>query len=381
LQDRGGAGIIQLQQGANDMVAAGQQGGKLTRLNQNLRATVPMLYLDIDRTKAQTYHIPMDRVFSTLGTSLGSAYVNDFNLFGRTWKVMAQADEQYRSDADDIGRLEVRNNLGSMVPLAAFAAVRDTVGPQSISRFNMYPSASITGSGLPGVSSGVQIAEMERMAREMLPPTLGFAWSGVTFQQIKAGNLAPFIFGLAFIFVYLFLVAQYESWTTPLAVLLGVPMALMGAAWFSKFRGLDNNVYMQVGLVLLIGLVAKTAILIVEFAKVNREGGLGLYDASLKAAVLRFRAILMTAFSFILGVIPLVIASGAGAASRVSLGMAVFGGMLVGTIGMVLLTPVYFRVIQGIAEKFGGSPEFKAIPKDATKDGDQAGGPTTEPSV
>jgi HAE1 family hydrophobic/amphiphilic exporter-1 len=242
-------------------------------MNQTLRATVPMIYLDIDRTRAQTYHIPMDRVFSTLGTSLGSAYVNDFNLFGRTWKVMAQADEQFRSNQQDIGRLEVRNSLGQMVPLDAFSTVVDTVGPQFISRFNMFPSSSITGAGMPGVSSGDQIAEMERMSRELLPPTLGFEWSGVTYQQIAAGNLAPFIFGLAFVFVYLFLVAQYESWMIPMAVLLGVPMALAGAAWFSQFRGLVNDIYMQVGLVLLIGLVAKTAILIVEFAKVQHESG------------------------------------------------------------------------------------------------------------
>ena len=213
-----------------------------------------------------------------------------------------------------------------MVPLGTFADVRDTVGPQAINRFNMYPSATITGAGMPGVSSGDQIAEMERMAAELLPPTLGFEWSGVTYQQIAAGNLAPVIFTLAFIFVYLFLVAQYESWMIPLAVLLGVPAALAGAAWFSAGRGLDNNVYMQVGLVLLIGLVAKTAILIVEFAKVEREGGLSILDAAQKAAQLRFRAILMTAFSFILGVLPLVFASGAGAQSRVSLGTAVFGG-------------------------------------------------------
>jgi HAE1 family hydrophobic/amphiphilic exporter-1 len=209
--------------------------------------------------------------------------------------------------------------------------------------------------GLPGVSSGAQIKEMERLADEILPPTMGYEWSGVTYQQLKAGNLAPLIFGLAFLFVYLFLVAQYESWMIPIAVLLGVPVAVMGALWFSKLMGLDNNVYTQVGLVLLIGLVAKTAILIVEFAKVNRESGQSIEEAALTAAVLRFRAILMTAFSFILGVIPLVVASGAGAASRVSLGSAVFGGMVVGIVGMVLLTPVYYKVIQGIAEKAGSA--------------------------
>ncbi|MEN8007422.1 MAG: multidrug efflux RND transporter permease subunit [Candidatus Krumholzibacteriota bacterium] len=381
LQDRGGAGVMQLQRAAQDLTTAASAGGKLTRMNQNLRATVPMLYLQIDRVKAQAYHISMNELFGSLSTFLGTRYVNDFNLFGRTWKVMAQAKDQHRSEPSDIERLEVRNQKGNMIPLGSFAAVRDTVGPLFIGRFNMYPKAQITGAGLPGVSSGEQIAEMERLAKEILPPTMGFEWSGVTYQQLAAGNLAPFIFGLAFVFVYLFLVAQYESWMIPLAVLLGVPVAIMGAMWLTKAFGLDNNVYTQVGLVLLIGLVAKTAILIVEFAKVNRESGLEIYDASLKAAVLRFRAILMTAFSFILGVIPLVLASGAGAASRVSLGSAVFGGMIVGTLGMVMLTPVYYLVIQGIAEKFGGPPEFKALPEEVGDAGTLEGGPTEEPSA
>ena len=356
LQDRGGAGVAQLQSAAREMVARGNSGGKLTRMNQNLRASVPMLYLEIDREKAQVYQVPMSQVFGSLSTFLGTSYVNDFNLYGRTWKVMAQADERFRSVPDDIARLEVRSARGDMVPLGAFAAVRDTVGPLFIGRFNMYPKSSITGQGLPGVSSGEQVAEMERLAAEILPPSMGFEWSGVIYQQLKAGNLAPVIFGLAFLFVYLFLVAQYESWMIPLAVMLGVPVAIMGALWFTKFRGLDNNVYTQVGLVLLIGLVAKTAILIVEFAKINHEEGKSTYDAALFAAELRFRAILMTAFSFILGVIPLIIATGAGAASRISLGTAVCGGMLVGIVGMVLLTPVYYLVIQEIAEKFGGPP-------------------------
>ena len=357
LQDRGGAGIFKLQQAAQDMVAMANSGDKLMRMNQNLRAAVPMLYIEIDRVKAQAYQIPMNEVFGSLSTYLGTSYVNDFNLFGRTWKVMAQADEQYRSKAVDIERIEVRNRLGKMVPLGAFAAVRDTVGPLFIARFNMYPKATITGQGRPGVSSAEQIAEMERIAAEVLPSTMGFQWSGVTYQQLQAGNMAPLVFGLAFLFVYLFLVAQYESWLIPLAVILGVPVAIMGAMWFTKIRGLDNNVYTQVGLILLIGLVAKTAILIVEFAKVNRESGKSIYEAALMAGELRFRAILMTAFSFILGVIPLIVATGAGAASRVSLGTAVFGGMVVGIIGMVLLTPVYYFVIQSMAERFGGPPE------------------------
>ncbi|MCP4293564.1 MAG: multidrug efflux RND transporter permease subunit [bacterium] len=368
LQDRGGAGVLQLQQAAMDMIKAANEGGKLTRMNQNIRATVPMLYLEVDRVKAQAYNVNMNELFGSLGTYLGTSYVNDFNLFGRTWKVMAQAEDQYRSEAADIKRLEIRNNLGAMIPVGAFAAVRDTVGPLFIGRFNMYPKSQITGTGLPGVSSGEQIAEMERLAAEVLPPSMGYQWSGVTFQQLKSGNAAPFIFGLAFLFVYLFLVALYESWMIPIAVLLGVPVAIMGAFGLAAFMGLDNNVYTQVGIVLLIGLVAKTAILIVEFAKANRDRGMGIQEAAVEAAELRFRAILMTAFSFILGVIPLVIAKGAGAASRVSLGSAVFGGMLVGTLGMIFLTPVYYKVIQSLAEKFGGSAEPKVENEDEIRD-------------
>ncbi len=369
LQDRGGAGLINMEKAAKDIVAAANKSPLLTRMNQNFKATVPLQYIDVDRVKAQTYDLEMSQIFGALGTFLGTSYVNDFNLFGRTWKVMAQADESFRADPSDISRIEVKNRKGHMIPLGAFATVRDTVGPLFIGRFNMYPKAQITGMGMPGVSSGEQIAEMERLAAEILPSTMGYEWSGVTFQQLESGGSAGIIFGLAFLFVYLFLVAQYESWMIPLAVLFGVPVAVMGALWFTKFAGLDNNVYTQVGLVLLIGLVAKTAILIVEFAKQNRESGMSIFDAALNAAELRFRAILMTAFSFILGVIPLVVASGAGAASRVSLGMAVFGGMLVGVIGMVLLTPVYFLVIQKISEKFGGGPNFNEGVKETVSDG------------
>jgi len=369
LQDRGGAGITQLQRAANDMVTEGAKSPLLTRLNQNFRAGVPQLYLDIDRTKALVYKVPLERLFSSLGTSLGSAYVNDFNLFGRTWRVVVQADAAYRAKREDIGRIEVRSDTGHMVPLDAVAAVRDTVGPLSINRFNLYPGATLTGSPTPGTSSGEALAELRRIAGQVLPPTMGYDWSGVTYQQLVAGNLAPIIFGLAFIFVYLFLVAQYESWTIPLSVLMAVPMAMLGAAIFTLMRGMDNNIYTQIGLVLLIGLVAKTSILVVEFAKQERDSGLSVFDAALKAASLRFRAVLMTAFSFILGMIPMVIASGAGAESRKSLGTAVLGGMLVGTLVGLFLTPVLYLVVQRMAEKFGGAPAPVTLPP-----GDDAGG-------
>jgi len=354
LQDRGGLGVVQLQTFANDMVAEGNKSPKLTRMSQGLRASVPQLYLDIDRTKAEVYKVPMDRLFNTLGTSLGSAYVNDFNLFSKTWKVTAQAEEQFRNSPEDILKLEVLSNNGEMVPLGTLATVRQQVGPLFVNHFNLFPTSTITGAPAAGVSTGDAILEMERLASELLPVSMSYQWSGITYQEIEAGNMAPIIFGLAFIFVYLFLVAQYESWTIPLSVLLAVPMAILGAGVFSLYRGLDNNVYTQIGLVLLIALVAKSSIMIVEFAKQERESGLSIFDAAVKAASLRFRAILMTAFSFILGVIPLVIASGAGAESRVSLGTAVFGGMLVGTIVGLFLTPTLYLVFQSMAEKFSG---------------------------
>jgi len=359
LQDRGGVGLQQLQTFANDLVTAGYASPVVDRLNQNFTANVPQLFVDVDRNRVKTYGVPLQSVFNTLQANLGSAYVNDFNIFGRTWKVQVQADQQFRSRITDIDRLEVRNANGDMIPMGTLAQVRDTVGPSVITRFNMFPAATISGVPAPGQSSGQAVAEMERLAGEYLPQQMGYQWSGVTYQQIAAGNLAPIIFSLAIIFVFLFMAAQYESWLIPLAVLMGVPMAILGALLGTGLRGLDNNIYMQIGLVLLIGLAAKTAILIVEFAKQQREEGKGVIEAAETAALLRFRPILMTAFSFILGVIPLAIASGAGANSRVSLGTAVLFGMLIATISGVFLIPAFYVIIQGLAER-SGKKEAKA---------------------
>jgi HAE1 family hydrophobic/amphiphilic exporter-1 len=353
LQDRGGVGLQQLETFARDIVGAGQRSPLVTRLNQDFSANVPQIFVDVDRNRVKTYGIPLQSVFNTLQANLGSAYVNDFNRFGRTWRVMVQADQQFRSRVDDIGRLEVRNRDGEMVPISTLATIRDTVGPQVISHFNMFPSAQITGSPSPGHSSGEATAEMEAIATRTLPSSMGYEWSGVTYQQKVAGNAAPFIFGLAILFVFLFLAAQYESWSIPLAVMLTVPLAILGAALLTLVRGMDNNVYMQIGLVLLIGLSAKSAIMIVEFAKQLHEEGRSVIEAALEAARLRFRPILMTAFSFILGVIPLVIASGAGAESRKSLGTAVFGGMLIGTLGGVFLIPLLYVAVVGTVQRLG----------------------------
>ncbi len=354
LQDRDSVGIMQLQNAADDMVREGDDSGRLTRMNSNLRASVPQLFLDVDRIKAKKLNVPLQSIFSTLQAYLGSAYVNDFNKFGRVYKVMIQAEGQYRNRIEDIDRLYVRNTNGQMIPLKTLLKVNDTVGPQTIFRFQKYTSTTITGQAAPGFSSGQAIETMENLADQVLPRSMGYEWSGVTYQQIIAGNQAPFIFTLAIIFVYLFLAAQYESWSIPIAVLLSVPLAILGAIALTWMRAFDNNIYTQIGLVLLIGLSSKSAILIVEFSKQLRAEGKSIIEAAVQASNLRFRAILMTAFSFILGVVPLVIASGAGAASRRSLGTAVFGGMIAGTVLGVFMIPVLYVVIQRISEALRG---------------------------
>ncbi len=352
LQDKTGSDIVALAQTADLMVFEGDKDPLLTRMNSNLRANVPQLYIDVDRVKAKQLRVPLSSVFSTLQTYLGSAYVNDFNIIGRVYKVTVQADARFRSRVQDIDRLYVRDELGNMVPMSTLVTVRDTAGPQTIFRFQMYPSATITGQAAKGYSSGQAITAMQELSKKTLPPSMGYDWSGVTKQQLDAGNQAPVIFSLAIAFVFLFLAAQYESWTIPLAVLLSVPLAILGAVVATLLRAFDNNIYTQIGLVLLIGLSAKSAILIVEFAKQKRADGDSIIDAATGAAHLRFRAILMTAFSFILGVVPLVIASGAGAASRQSLGTAVFGGMLAATFFGVFFIPVLYVVIQRMSETF-----------------------------
>ncbi len=364
VQDRGGVGLIQMETFANDLVAAANQSPVLTNVTQNFRANVPQLFTDVDREQVKSMGIPLQSVFSTLQANLGSAYVNDFNLFGRTWRVMVQADQAYRDRPEDLRRLQVRNAQGNMVPIGAFASVRDTVGPQAINRFNLFPSARVSGRPGPGFADGQAVDEIERLARQVLPPQMDFEWSGVTFQQKEAGNLAPILFGLAIVFAFLLLAAQYESWANPLSVMLSVPVAIMGAILFVLLRGLvsaqpmANDVYMQIGMVLLIAMSAKTAILIVEFAKDQHEKeGKSLHDAALEAARLRFRPILMTAFSFVLGVIPLVTATGAGARSRVSLGTAVFGGMLVYTLLGVFFIPALYVAVERVWQRlFGARP-------------------------
>ncbi len=332
--------------------ANGQTG--LKNVFSMFRANVPQLLADVDRTQAKSLDVPLTTIFDTLETYLGALYVNDFNKFGRTYQVKVQADAPFRKRTEDIRMLEVRNNKGEMVPLGSLVNVRKTLGPQVINRYNTYPSASINGEPAPGYSSGEGLALMESMALTRLPASMGFEWTGIAYQEKITAGQAAGIFILAVIFVYLVLCAQYESWSIPLSVILVVPLGLLGTVAGLAVRALDINLYTEIGIVLLIGMTCKTAILIVEFAKVQREAGTSVSEAALEAARLRFRPIVMTAATFILGVSPLVIASGVAAGSRQALGTAVFGGMIAGTVLMVLFVPVFYVVIQKLSERLRG---------------------------
>lgn len=360
LQDRGGVGPTQLQQWARQIIQDGSAQSGLVGLYTLFRADVPQLFIDVDRTKAKTQDIPLNKVFGTLQAFLGSAYVNDFNKFGRTFQVKVQAAPQFRIRAEDINQLEVRTNSGEMVPIGTLVDVQDTLGPQVVFRFNLYPSATIGGAPAPGYSSSQALTLMEEMAATKLPPSMGFDWSGISFQEKQVGNEAILIFALALTLVFLVLAGQYESWSSPAVIILAVPVALLGTAIALVMRGFDNNLYTQIGIVLLIALASKNAILIVEFARELRVQGKDIVEAAAEAARLRFRPVLMTAFSFIFGVMPLVFASGAGSASQQAVGTAVFGGMMASTALAVLFVPVFFVIFQRLSE-------FKRTPKEASK--------------
>jgi HAE1 family hydrophobic/amphiphilic exporter-1 len=357
IEDRGGIGLDELNAMAREIIQDGNAQSGLTGLNTTFRIDVPQLFAEVDRTKAKTLGIPLDEVFGTLQAYLGSAYINDFNKFGRTWQVMAQADHRFRTRPDDIRNLDVRNSKGEMVPLGTLIAVEDTVGPQTILRYNLYPTASITGEAAPGFSSGQALDMMEQLAGQKLPTSMGFEWTGMSFQEKKVGSEAIMVFALAIILVFLVLSAQYESWSSPAAVIMVVPLAVLGTVLAVLMKGADNNVYTQVGITLLIGLASKNAILIVEFAMAEREKGKSLLDAAVDAARLRFRPILMTSIASIAGFMPLVVASGAGAASQQAIGLAVVGGMVAATIMSLTFTPVFYVVMKRPGEKGEGPAE------------------------
>lgn len=350
VEDRGGAGLDELQETVDDLLARAAQRSELQRVSSTFRAGVPQLFADVDRARVLSMQVPLGDVFTTLQAALGSAYVNDFNKYGRTYRVMLQADAPFRDSVDDVRRLNVRNASGDMVSLGSLMTIEESFGPQIIRRFNLYPAAGITGSAAPGTSSGDALRVMADLAHQTFPDTIGFDWNGVSLQESRTKGEEVYIFGLAVLIVYLVLAFLYESWVLPLAIILVVPLGLLGTVAAITVMGMDNNVYVQIGVVLIIALASKNAILIVEFARDLRLQGATIRQAAIDAARIRFRPILMTSFAFILGVLPLVFATGAAAASRRSLGTAVCGGMITSTVLAVFFTPVFFIVFQWLSE-------------------------------
>ncbi len=350
IEDRSNAGLEELQATADRVVAEGADEPGVKELFSSFRAKTPWLFLDIDRAEARTKGVSMSEIFNTLQVFLGSLYVNDFNLFGRTWQVNVQADQDFRQQIEHLKRLKIRNEQQGMVPFAALAKVREVTGPVMIVRYNMYPAAPINGSPAPGVSSGQAIERMERLVERELPWSMRYEWTELALLQLQTGNTAMWVFLLAVVLVFLVLAAQYESWSLPLAVILVVPMCLLCSIAAVQMADMDINIFTQVGFVVLIGLACKNAILIVEFAKAQRDEGHDRYRATLEACKLRLRPIVMTSFAFILGVVPLVLSVGAGAEMRRTLGTAVFGGMLGVTLFGVFLTPVFYYVIEWLAD-------------------------------
>jgi multidrug efflux pump len=352
VQDRAAQGPAALQHATEALVAAGNQDPALRGLFTTFRASTPQLYADIDRTRAKTMDVPLGNVFEALQIYLGSIYVNDFNFLGRTFQVRAQADTAFRADERSVARFKTRNRAGDMVALGAVVDLKRVVGPDRIVRYNLYPAAEINGDSRPGVSSGDALAAVTRVAGETLPAGFGIAWTDLAYQELLAGNTAAYVFALSVIFVFLTLAAQFESWALPLAIILIVPMCILFAMLGVTLRGQDNNLLTQIGLIVLVGLAAKNAILIVEFASARERAGLPRREAILEACRLRLRPILMTSFAFILGVLPLVIASGAGAEMRQALGTAVFAGMIGVTFFGLFLTPNFYWIVRNLTERW-----------------------------
>ena len=359
VEDRGGVGLEALVQQTQVLMTKATESGQVAGLMTSLDVNAPQLNVDIDRTQVKSQGVRLADVFESLQVYLGSLYVNDFNRFGRTYKVTAQADADHRMQAEAIGRLQVRNAAGDMLPLSAFVTVTPSSGPDRVIHYNGYPSADISGGAMPGVSSGQAVALMERLAQEVLPEGVTYEWTDLTYQQKLAGSSALFIFPLCVLLAYLILAAQYNSWLLPLAVLLIVPMCLLSAILGVWLVEGDNNVFVQIGLVVLVGLAAKNAILIVEFARSLEAEGASPLEAVIHACQLRLRPILMTSLAFIAGVVPLVFASGAGAEMRHAMGVAVFAGMLGVTLFGLFLTPVFYVVMRSLAlrvQRQGASP-------------------------
>jgi hydrophobe/amphiphile efflux-1 (HAE1) family protein len=351
VQDRRGRGLRTLEETSRDLIGQANQSGALQQVFTTFSTSTPQYFLNIDRTKAEMLNVPVENIFQTLQINLGSDFINDFNLFGRTYRVTAQADAPFRLEPRDIEKLRTRSASGQMVPLGTLVKIERTAGSDRVVRHNLYPAAEVQGNSSPGRSSGEALLVMEDLAEQTLPDGIDFEWTELAYQQTQAGNIGLIIFPLCVLFVFLVLTAQYESWTLPLAIILIVPLCILFAILGIWLRGMDINILTQIGFIVLVGLASKNAILIVEFAKQQEDEGKSVYAAATNAAQLRLRPILMTSFAFILGVVPLVIASGAGAEMRQVLGTAVFSGMLGVTLFGLFLTPVFYVVIRRLSER------------------------------
>ncbi|MEM0897124.1 MAG: multidrug efflux RND transporter permease subunit [Verrucomicrobiota bacterium] len=348
VQDRADLGYAQLEQATWGLIMTAMQEPEVVQPFTPFTAQAPQFYADIDREKAFMLGVPLSNVFDTLSVFLGSSYVNDVNLYGRTFRLTAQAEAEFRDTAEDVSRLKTRNAQGDMVPLGSVLSVDQKTGPDRVVRFNLYPSADLLGATAPGFSTGQALQKMEALAANVLPQGMGYEWTELAYQEQKPRTSPALIFGLAVFFVFLLLAAQYESWSLPLAIILTVPLCLTGAIWGVFLRGMDNNILTQIGLIVLVGLASKNAILIVEFAKQLEDEGKDRFAAALEAARLRLRPILMTAFAFILGVLPLLLATGPGAEMRQALGTVVFYGMIAVTFCGIFFSPFFYVVMRGI---------------------------------
>jgi hydrophobe/amphiphile efflux-1 (HAE1) family protein len=350
LQDRSGGSVDQLAGYVDQVVAAASKRPEIGRISTTFQPSTPQVKIELDREKARTLGVPVDNIFQTLQAYLSGMYVNDFVKFGRVYKVFLQAEPQFTSKPDDIGKFYVRNSAGGMVPLSTLVTVTKMSGPNFATRFNLFLSAEMMGSPAPGYSSAQASKAIEEVMATM-PSNVGYEWSGLTLQEKKSEGQAPLIFGMAILFVFLLLAAQYESWSLPFAVLLSVPTVILGTLVGLFLEKFELNVYAQVGIVMLIGLAAKNAILIIEFAKMKRDEGMPTLEAALVGAKLRLRPILMTSFAFILGCVPLMLAKGSGAASRSTMGTGVVYGMSISTIIGLFLIPVCYVFVQRFADR------------------------------
>ncbi|MFO7597535.1 MAG: multidrug efflux RND transporter permease subunit [Desulfocurvibacter africanus] len=350
LQARGGGSIEELANTGNQFIGAANASGQLAGVRGTLRVTQPQLFVDLNRDKTKMMGVQVASVFDAMQAYLSSLYVNDFNKYGRIWRVQLQAEPEFRDNPTDIGRIFVRNDQGQMVPLSGVTDVSYRAGANAVSRFNGFPSIQISGAPAPGVSSGESLDLIKKLAAETLPQGYGFEWSGASYQEVKAGNQAPMVLAFGIVVVFLVLAAQYEKWSLPIAVLGALPIAVLGALVAVWMRGLAQDIYFQIGLLTLVGLSAKNAILIVEFCVSAHREGMGVVEAALEAARLRFRPIIMTSLAFILGVVPLAISTGAGSAARHSIGTGVIGGMIAATFLAIFFVPLFFVLIQKASE-------------------------------